>query len=196
MLQKCSIFVTSENATVCMPGHPWKVFIFFFHDLHHGQALSPSFFPHMFPIFPYLMSKKLFNSTAVSSGGYVNIYWHDSQQQWEGGNCYILPFREPSNSLSECAVSENRKGLQFVLDLMCFCSLGSCFVADVICIAVEGFISSWGNFPLHTQSHHSRLELQWRKMVPVDLLAFASTEMNSTTVTLALLLVFLVLLYW
>ncbi|XP_074930819.1 thromboxane-A synthase isoform X5 [Phalacrocorax aristotelis] len=33
-------------------------------------------------------------------------------------------------------------------------------------------------------------------MEPVDLLAFASTEMNSTTVTLALLAVFLVLLYW
>ncbi|XP_075359138.1 thromboxane-A synthase isoform X2 [Mycteria americana] len=33
-------------------------------------------------------------------------------------------------------------------------------------------------------------------MEPVDLLAFASTEMNSTTVTVALLAVFLVLLYW
>ncbi|PKU39578.1 hypothetical protein llap_10119 [Limosa lapponica baueri] len=33
-------------------------------------------------------------------------------------------------------------------------------------------------------------------MEPVDLLAFVSTEMNSTTVTLALLVVFLVLLYW
>lgn len=160
MLQKCSTFVTSESAAVCVPGHPWRVFIFFFHDLYHDQALSPSFFPHTFPSFPYLMSKNLFNSTDVSSGGYVNIYWHGSYQRREGGgNCYILPFGEPSSSLSESAVDENRKGLQFVLDLMYFCSLRSCFVADVIHIAVEGFISSWGNFPLHTHSHQSRLEL-------------------------------------
>ncbi|XP_054023824.1 thromboxane-A synthase [Dryobates pubescens] len=33
-------------------------------------------------------------------------------------------------------------------------------------------------------------------MEPVDLLAFASVEMNSTTVTLALLVIFMVLLYW
>lgn len=118
---------------------------------------SPSLFsPHTFPSFPYLMSKNLFNSTDVSSGGYVNIYWHDSQQQWEGGDCYILPFREPSSSLSQCAVDENWKDLQFVLDLMYFCSLGSCFVADVIHIAVEGFISSCRDFSL---PHHSRLEL-------------------------------------
>lgn len=31
-----------------------------------------------------------------------------------------------------------------------FCSLGSCFVADVINLAVEGFISPCRGFPLHT----------------------------------------------
>lgn len=97
-----------------------------------------------------MLNRFLDISTDVSSGGYVNIYWHDSQQQQEGGNCYILPFREPSSSLLERAVDENRKGLQFVFDLMCFCSLGSCFVADVICVAVEGFISSCRDFPMRT----------------------------------------------
>lgn len=52
--------------------------------------------------------------------------------------------------LSQRAVDENRKGLQFVLDLMWLCSLGSCFLAAVIHIALEGFISSCGDFPLHT----------------------------------------------
>lgn len=34
--------------------------------------------------------------------------------------------------------------------MTCFCSLSSCFVADVIPLAVEGFISPRGGFPLHT----------------------------------------------
>lgn len=85
MLQKCSgFFFIWKQAIVSMPGHLWRVFIFFFHDLYHGQVLTPSVFPHTFPSFPYLMSKNLFKSTDVSSSGYVNIYWHDSQQQQEG----------------------------------------------------------------------------------------------------------------
>jgi len=47
--------------------------------------LSPPLFFPTVPSFPYLMSENVFDSIDVSSGGYVNIYWHDSQQQREGG---------------------------------------------------------------------------------------------------------------
>lgn len=43
-----------------------------------------------------------------------------------------------------------RRGKVCSLCLTCFCSLGSCFAADVIHLAVEGFISPCRGFPLHT----------------------------------------------
>ncbi|XP_064277069.1 thromboxane-A synthase isoform X7 [Passer domesticus] len=43
-----------------------------------------------------------------------------------------------------------RRGKVCSVCLTCFCSLSSCFVADVIALAVEGFISPCGGFPLRT----------------------------------------------
>lgn len=48
------------------------------------------------------------------------------------------------------SVQSMRRGKVCSLCLTCFCSLGSFFVADVIHLAVEGFISPCGGFPLHT----------------------------------------------
>lgn len=175
--------------------HGWWVVMYSSSMICTRVRLSFPPFSHIFPSLPHLLSRNPFDRTDVLSSWYVNIYWHDSQQKGRG-NFYILPFGKPSSSLSECAVHKNRKGLQFILDSMYFCSLGSCFCCRCHSNSCGRFISSWGDFPLCACLHHWRPALCWRKMELSDLLAFVSAEVNSTTVTLALLAVFVVLLYW
>lgn len=72
--------------------------------------------------------------TVNSSGrGEIATFYHS-------GNLWVL----------SQSVQSTRRGKVCSLCSICFCSLGSCFVADVIHLAVGGFISPCGGFPLHT----------------------------------------------
>lgn len=73
MLQKYLIFVTSENDTVCQGATEGSLYSSSMTCTMVSLSL-PLFPPTLtFPSLLYLMSKNLFNSTDVSSGGYVNI---------------------------------------------------------------------------------------------------------------------------
>lgn len=114
-------------------------------------------FPHIFPSLPHLMSKNLFDRTDVLSSGYVNIYWHDDQQEG-GGELLRITHSVNLQVFSLSVQSMRRFAVGAWLDV--FLSLGSCF-----CCRCHSY--SCGRLyqllrrpsPAHTHSYHSRLAL-------------------------------------